>query len=195
MKVKICGVTNLEDAAMCEELGADALGFVYVPGGTRSRELSETKRICTSLGPTTLKVLVCCPKNVDSALSMLSKSGADALQLYTLGAYEMDQLRSQGAKVFRVIHTSSPLASIFAESADALVFEDGRPGTGTTYDYSAVPTTLRGRSFIAGGLSPENVHIAKALNPYGVDVSSGVETNLGTKDRGKVEEFIRRCRS
>ncbi len=194
MKVKICGITNLEDAAMCMELGADALGFIHVPGRPRSRELSETNRMCSSLGPGVLKVLVCCPKDVNSALSMLAKSGADALQLYSLGAFEMEQLRSQGAKVLRVVRPNDPRAMIFGECADALVVENERPGTGASYDYSTIPVALRRRAFIAGGLSPENVHLARVLNPYGVDVSSGVEKSLGSKDRGKVEEFIRRCR-
>jgi phosphoribosylanthranilate isomerase len=194
MKVKICGITNVEDAVMCEDLGVDAIGLVHFNGRFRSRGLDEISQICSSLGPSILKVLVCCPKDANSALEMLRKSGADALQLYSLGAYEMDQLRDQGVKVFRVVKPDEPRAAIFSEGVDALVFEGGCPGTGESYDYSSIPAALRRCAFIAGGLTPENVHIAKALDPYGVDVSSGVENALGSKDRGKVEEFIRRCK-
>lgn len=195
MKVKICGITSAEDAAMCEDLGADALGFVHLPGRSRSRSLGEVSEMCSTLGPVTAKVLVCSPRSVDSALGMLSSSCADILQLYSLEPEELETLRDRGAKVLRVVRPSSADVQKFAFSSDALVFEEGTPGTGAAYDYSKIPSELCQRAFIAGGLTPENVHIAKALRPYGVDVSSGVEAVPGRKDREKVETFIRRCRA
>ena len=195
MKVKICGITSGEDAAMCEDLGADALGFVCVPGRSRSRPLSEISDMCSSLGPITAKVLVCNPDSVDSALSMLARSGADVLQLYSLNPEELAELREQGARIMRVVRPSDTDCARFAANSDALVFEEGVPGTGSSYDYSIIPQELRDRAFIAGGLNPDNVHLAKAVKPYGVDVSSGVELILGKKDPGRVEAFIRRCRS
>lgn len=195
MKVKICGITSSEDAALCEDLGADALGFVHVPGRTRSLSLESISKMCSSLGPITSKVLVCKPQTVDSALAMLADSGADMLQLYSLGVDELLALRDHGAKVLRVVKPSDGNAEHISSVVDALVFENGAPGTGVAYDYSTIPTRLRGRSFIAGGLTPENVQAARALKPYGVDVSSGVEVQFGRKDPRKVENFIRRCKS
>lgn len=194
MKVKICGVTNAEDGAMCEDLGADAVGFVHLPGRSRSRSLGEITDMCSSLGPVTAKVLVCSPRTIDSALSMLAGSGADILQLYTLKPNELEELRDRGAKVLRVVKPADADVAKFASTSDALVFEEGTPGTGASYDYSMIPHKLCQRAFIAGGLTPENVHIAKALRPYGVDVSTGVESVPGRKDREKVEAFIRRCK-
>ncbi len=195
MKVKICGITCSEDAALCEDLGADALGFVHVPGRTRSLPLNSISRICSSLGPITSKVLVCKPQNVDSALAMIAESGADMLQLYSLGSDELIELRDHGVKVLRAVKPSDGGAEKLLSVVDALVFEDGMPGTSATYDYSSIPVKLRHRSFIAGGLTPDNVQVVKALKPYGVDVSSGVEVQFGRKDPHKVESFIKRCRS
>lgn len=195
MKVKICGVTSAADAGICEDLGADAIGFVHFPGRSRSLSLEDIAEACASLGPLTAKVLVCSPINVDSALSMLSRSGADVLQLYSMEPDELEKLRDGGAKVMRVTRPSVSEAARFAHSSDALVFEDGTPGTGHAYDYSLIPAEFRSRAFVSGGLTPTNVHLARALDPYGVDVSSGVEDVPGRKDPRKVEEFIRRCKS
>ena len=195
MKVKICGITSSEDAAMCEDLGADALGFVHFPGRSRSLSIESISEICPSLGPTVSKVLVCKPQDIDSALSMLADSKADTLQLYSLEPKEIFELRERGVKVMRVVKPSGNEAKAFAPVVDALVFEDGSPGTGTVYDYSKIPVNLRSRAFIAGGLTPENVHIVKALKPYGVDVSSGVERQPGRKDRSEVRNFIWRCKT
>lgn len=195
MKVKICGITCSDDAAMCEDLGADALGFVHFPGRSRSLSLEAISEIGSSLGPVTSKVLVCKPSTVGESLAMLSDSGADVLQLYSLEPDEISELRDHGVKVLRVVRSSGDEAEKFASAVDALVFEDGSPGTGVAYDYSGIPARLCGRAFIAGGLTPENVHLAIALKPYGVDVSSGVEIQLGRKDPIKVESFIRRCRA
>ena len=195
MKVKICGLMCPEDAAMCEDLGADALGFVHVPGRSRSLPLESISEMCSSLGSVTSRVLVCKPPTVDSSLAMLADSGADTLQLYSLEPDELLELRDHGVKVLRVVKPSDGEAERYASVVDALVFENGMPGTGAAYDYSSIPAGLRGRSFIAGGLTPENVHIARALKPYGVDVSSGVEVEFGRKDPEKVERFIRGCRS
>lgn len=194
MKVKICGITNLEDAAMCEDLGADALGFVHFPGRARSLSLREISEISSSVGPLTTKVLVCAPSTTGDAVQMLQESGVDALQLYTLGPAELLELRLLGARVFRVVPPEREKAKAFATSADALVFEGGTPGSGSAYDYSKAPVDCCERAIIAGGLKPSNVAVAKSLRPYGLDVSSGVERVRGRKDPELVAEFIRRCK-
>lgn len=194
MKVKICGVTSAEDALMCETLGADMIGLVHVPGRDRSLSIRAISGICSSLGSST-RVLVCEPSDTDDALRKFSESGADILQVHSLGPDEISTLRDRGVPVFRVVPSDRAQAMRFAAVAEALVFENGTPGTGTAYDYSTVPLDCCQRGIIAGGLRIDNLHLAKKLGPYALDVSSGVECRPGKKDPGIVSEFIRRCKS
>jgi len=195
MKVKICGITNLEDAATCEELGADALGFVHFPGRMRSLPLEEIAGICSSLGPMTMKVLVCSPTSPTDALRMVALSKTDIVQLHTFGPETLNEVRQHGVKVIRAVSPTRSEAEKFVGAADALLFEQGAPGTGTSYDYSQVPVDCCPRAIIAGGLDLNNLDRAKALRPYALDVSSGVERAPGKKDLDLVEEFVRRCKS
>lgn len=195
MKVKICGITNLEDAAMCEDLGADALGFVHVDGRSRTLPLGTIREICDSIGPMTTKVLVCCPGSCSHAERMFEASGADTLQLHTLEPDDLDALRHEGISLIRAVAPDRAEASRFAPHADALLFEGGTPGTGSAYDYSTVPVDSCRRCIIAGGLNVTNMDAALGMRPYALDVSSGVERSPGRKDRELVSGFIRRCKT
>jgi len=195
MKVKICGITRLADAQMCEDQGADALGFVHFPGRRRSIPLSEIASIGSTIGPMVTKVLVCAPRDSSHALDMVKRSAADAIQVYSLDRESMNEIRDHGVKVIRAVQPTRSEAVRFADAADALLFEDGIPGTGKSYDYSRIPVNCCSRAIIAGGLNITNVDEAKRLTPYALDVSSGVELSTGRKDPGLVSEFIKRCRS
>lgn len=195
MKVKICGITNLQDAAMCEDMGADALGFVHVRGRRRSRDLGAISDMCSSLGPMTTKVLVCRPRDHYEAERMFAASGADILQLHSLEPTSLDALRLGGIPVIRAVPPTPAAASKYASHADILLFEKSTPGTGSSYDYSTVPAGSCERFIIAGGLNCRNMDGALRMKPYALDVSSGVERSLGQKDPGLVSEFIRRCKA
>lgn len=195
MKVKVCGVTNLEDAVMCEELGADAVGFVHVKGRSRSLPLAAIAEICSSLGPMVTRVLVCAPCDVSEALRMADGSRVDVIQMYSLDPQAVGEIRRQGVKVIRALLPIRSEAIRFGDTADALLFESGMPGTGTPIDLSLIPIDGCRRAIIAGGLNPGNLEAAKALKPYALDVSSGVERTPGRKDPGLVAEFIRRAKS
>lgn len=194
MKVKICGITSLYDAAICEEAGADAVGFVHYPGRRRSLALDEISRMASSLGPMTTKVIVCAPETSQEAVQFSERSGVDILQTYSLDPESLDEVRESGLKVIRAVSTGRAEAEAFAPHADALVFEHGVPGTGASYDYSSIPIDCCERAIIAGGLTVDNVGEAKAMSPYAVDVSSGVEASNGRKDPELVREFIRRAK-
>ena len=194
MKVKMCGITSAEDAAMCEELGADALGFVHVNGRYRNLPIDRIADMCSTLGPMTTKVLVCNPQSREEAADMFLKSGTDALQIHSLGPKDTLSLRDEGICLIRAVKPTRTEASMYAECADALLFEAGVPGTGSTYDYSQVPVSACKRSIIAGGLTVDNIHMAIAVKPYALDVSSGVERLPGKKDPELVAAFIERCR-
>ena len=194
MKVKICGIMNSDDAEMCESYGADALGFVHIPGRSRSIPVEKIAEICSTLGPMTTKIVVCAPKSIEKAFQIIQNSEADAIQLYTLSPEEIHVLSDHGIYVIRAVPPSRSEATKFADFADALLFENGRPGTGNSYDYSKIPIDCCRHAIIAGGLTIENLHLAKALRPYALDVSTGVENSLGKKDPSLVAEFIRRCK-
>jgi phosphoribosylanthranilate isomerase len=195
MKVKICGITNQEDAQMCERLGADALGLVHFPGRSRSMSLDSISAIMSTIGPFTKKVLVGDPRSADEASSMIDKTGADLLQAYNLSVNQIEELDEIDVKVLRVVHPIRSEAMEFARCAKGLVFEKGEPGTGAGYDYGAIPLDVCAVIIIAGGLDLTNLDRVIGLSPYGVDVSSGVESIPGRKDPSLVEEFIRRCHS
>jgi phosphoribosylanthranilate isomerase len=195
MKVKICGMTSAEDAFMCEELGADALGFVHVEGRARNLQPTRIRDICGSLGPLVTTVLVCAPPDVGSALELVDRCRADAIQLYTLEGKSLDTIRASGVRVIRAVRPDRDEATRYADHADALLFESGKPGTGSAFDYTRAPVDCCRRAIIAGGLTVDNLEGAKGMKPYALDVSSGVESVPGSKDRALVTEFIRRCRS
>jgi len=195
MKVKICGITNQEDAQMCERLGADALGLVHFPGRSRSMSLDSISEIMSTIGPFTKKVLVSDPRSVDEASSMVDKTGADLLQAYNLSVNQIEELDEIDVKVLRVVYPIRSEAMEFARCAKGLVFENGEPGTGTGYDYGAIPLDVCAVTIIAGGLNLANLDKVLGLSPYGVDVSSGVESVPCRKDPSLVKEFIRRCHS
>jgi len=195
VKVKICGLISEGDTHLCEEMGADALGFIHFPGRGRSMPLEEIWEICQTLGPMVTRVLICNPKGPNQALDMLERSGADVLQTYSLNPLFITRIREVGVRVIRAVRPDVEEARRFADVADALVFEVGIPGTGTSYEYSSIPMGICKRSIVAGGLNPMNLEEVKKLEPYGVDVSSGVESSPGKKDPELVREFIRRCRN
>ncbi|MDH3365270.1 MAG: phosphoribosylanthranilate isomerase [Thermoplasmata archaeon] len=195
MKVKICGITRLEDAQMCEDSGADALGFVHFPGRKRSIPLNEIASIGSTTGPMLTRVLVCSPHDASDALDMVDRSSTDAIQVYSLDRESLNEIRDNGVKVIRAVRPMRSEALRFADAADALLFEEGVPGTGTSHDYSRIPISCCSRAIIAGGLNATNLDEAKRLGPYALDVSSGVESPTGRKDPVLVSEFIRRCRS
>ena len=194
MKVKICGITNMEDAAMCEDAGADAMGFVNVKGRARSIQLTKIKEICASLGPLSTSVLVCSPETVFDAADMFDKSGVDVLQLHSLDPNQIATMRDSGVRMIRAVRPDRDEAMRYSEHVHALLFEQGRPGTGASYDYSKVPVECHPRCIIAGGLNLENMSCALSMKPYALDVSSGVERAEGRKDPALVSEFIRRCK-
>jgi len=194
LKVKICGIMNEHDALLCESLGADALGFVHFPMRSRSIPIESIEKICSKLGPMTTKVLVCAPKTADEAVDLVKRCNVDTIQLYSLSPKEITVVRAHGIKTIRAILPVRADAIRYADSADALLFESGMPGQGKSYDYSKIPFDCCSRVIIAGGLNPENLHTAKKLKPYALDVSSGVERKLGMKDPALVAEFIRRCK-
>jgi phosphoribosylanthranilate isomerase len=209
-KVKVCGIRSYEDALMCCEEGVDALGFVHAPGRKRNLEISDIHNIVSLLPQETSSTLICLDKNVEEVLSKARTVSPDNIQTYSLGPEAIMKLKEQGFGVVRAVSVDSvsgrpevdedQLAEI-SKAADLVLFEpslNGRSGgLGLRFGYREILPFLINKCHrfgIGGGLDPDNVEEALSLKPELVDVSSGVESPDGRKDRLLVREFVRRCK-
>lgn len=196
MRIKICGITNLEDALLAAELGADALGVIAVLGTPRYVTPATVAAIRAALPP--FLPLVVVAKTAEQAAGY----PGDAFQLY-----EGPLLENQRCvRVVRVRDDASlsAVATAAAEPVAAVhldtYHEDALGGAGVAFDWGLAVVAkelLGGKPLIlAGGLTPENIAEAiTQVRPYAVDVSSGVEATPGTKDPGKLRAFIRAARA
>ncbi len=196
MLVKICGLLEPADAHVAVAVGADMLGVIFAPA-RRRRTLTQAQAIFDAAPPRVERVGVF----VD-ALQAEVREAIDACRLDRVqfaGAETPSYCRAFGQRAVRVLRLPEdrdefPRFSVSLFHLDAAV--EGRAGgTGTSWDYSVARDTAHDyRLLLGGGLSPANVGAAiAAARPYGVDVSSGVETDQ-RKDHGKIEQFIRNAR-
>ncbi|WP_298669740.1 phosphoribosylanthranilate isomerase [uncultured Methanofollis sp.] len=187
MRVKICGVTRVADAVAAEEAGADAIGVVLFSESPRAVSPEKAAEIFAALGPFTARV--CVSRTADpSELDEILALGPTAVQLYH------DLPVPPGVQVIR----ATAGKDLPAGRCDAVLL-DRSEGRGMLYDAAAARSLVL-RSpvpvVLSGGLTPENVgEAARAVRPYAVDVSSGVEDGPSIKNRKKMTEFIMACRS
>jgi phosphoribosylanthranilate isomerase len=214
MIVKICGLTNPEDAQMAMDLGADLLGFVNAERSPRYLTPDEISRIIAEINPIVPTVLVTHSQDVTDILNNFEAAGTDILQAHAaLTPDEYTELKdavptlivnvSVDANLKSATEALKKRVSELSQIADYLLFDTkfGAEigGTGRPYDWS-IAAELKGHSqkpvIMAGGLTPKNVAEAiKSARPFGVDVSSGVESSVGIKDYNLVKEFIRQAKS
>lgn len=201
VKIKICGITNLDDALMAVEAGADALGFVFVQGSSRYILPDQAADIIRRLPPFVQSVGLFVNEELVTVNAYADRCGIDLIQLH--GEETPDfcaAVKRRIIKAFRVKESSS-LDHIRNYEVAGYLLDAWSPvahgGTGTTFNWEIAARAVAGHSIIlAGGLTPENVAEAVAkVNPYAVDVSSGVESAPGKKDAGLVSRFIRATRS
>ncbi len=196
--VKICGVTSEADALLCVSLGADAVGFMFAPS---SRQISAQLAgdIAKRLPPEILTVGVFRDEAPQRVVEKVQRAGLGAAQLH---GHESSQdtawVRARLPLVIKAFPAGDRTISRFAEfGADYLLIDGANPGSGEVFDWRlaegvADPTRL----IVSGGLRPENVAQAVAhLRPFGVDVSTGVETSPGRKDPLKLRDFIVNARA
>ena len=203
VRVKICGVTNESDLRAVDTAGADAVGVIAdVPVDTpREVSLDEARDLVGAAPPFLTTTLVTMPDTVADAVDAAVRVEPDVLQLHgDFGPEELDAIRTDvAADLVAVVDAAdSERARTVAPAVDAVlvdsVDESGAGGTGETHDWAAtaeVAATLDVPVILAGGLSPGNVAEAvDAVDPYAVDVASGVERAGGRKDRDAVRAFV-----
>jgi phosphoribosylanthranilate isomerase len=200
VRIKICGITNAKDAELAAEAGADALGFIFVAGTPRCIDPETARGIIAGLPPLVTPVGVCADQPVAEVERLRQRCGFGTVQLHGAESPEYcRQLTGSVIKAFRVESGQDPPAfdayRVHAYLVDPFV-KGKLGGTGTPVPLEvAVYAKAFGRVIVAGGLTPENVaHVIRHVQPYGVDVSSGVEAAPGRKDPEKVRAFIARVR-
>ena len=202
VRVKICGITNLPDAQVAVEAGADALGFNFYEKSPRCVSPATAAEISRAQPPFTLRVGVFVNPSEELVRRAIGECGLNLLQFHGDEPPEFcTQFGLMSMKAFRVRDAGS-LKELPKYQTDAWLLDayasDTFGGTGEKFNWSlAVEAQKSGRPvFLAGGLTPENVAEAiRQVQPFGVDVSSGVESSPGRKDHGKVRSFIKSAKS
>ena len=193
MFVKICGMTTEDDALLAVAMGADAVGFVFAPS---VRQIAPTRAadIAKRLPPDILTVGVFRDEAPDRVIETIARTGLRAAQLH--GRETPDVTAEVKASVPFVIKGfvagSAALDSARDHDADLFLIDAATPGSGQVFDWSLAENAPRSKPLImAGGLTPANVAEAIAkVQPWGVDVASGVEKEPGLKDPRKVRAFV-----
>jgi phosphoribosylanthranilate isomerase len=202
VKVKICGITNLPDGMAAAEAGADALGFVFYDQSPRRISVEAAAVLIPQLPPFVMKVGVFVNAPEDVVVRAIRECGLNQLQFHGDEPPEYClQFGLMSMKAFRIRDATS-LQALSRYRTDAWLLDAYAPdkpgGTGATFNWDlALEAQDLGRPiFLAGGLTAENVAEAvRRVRPYGVDVSSGVETAPGNKDHAKVRAFIRAAKA
>jgi phosphoribosylanthranilate isomerase len=202
VRVKICGITSVEDALAAVEAGADALGFMFYERSPRYISTNTASAIKNALPPFVVRVGVFADAT-ENVIRTATLSGLNALQFHGNEPPEFIKRFSPitTIKAFRIQNAAS-LATLVAYNTSAWLLDSYTPaqlgGTGNTFNWDlACQARKFGRPIIlAGGLTPENVAEAvRKVRPYAVDVSSGVESSPGKKDHAKVAAFIQAAKS
>jgi phosphoribosylanthranilate isomerase len=211
--VKICGITNPEDARVAVEAGANAVGFVFYEKSSRKADVETTRDIIGELPEQVEKVGVFVDDAPDHIREIVSRTGLTAIQLH--GRRALDTVWNGARPAKEIVGVSKLIPVIPGDSLKnggvlinervhdnvfALLFDSHlngeMGGTGTTFDWRGTRAMVQVISLklpviVAGGLTPLNVSEAiRLLQPFGVDVSSGVEARPGKKDPDKVRAFL-----
>jgi len=197
IRIKICGITNLNDAITASELGADALGFIFV----RSKRMiapKMAKSIIQKLPPFITTVGVFMDTPIKTINKIVEYTNIDGVQLHGDESPEYCSFIKCARIIKRIkIDSNSKPKNLLAQmkkyQVSAYLFDPGE-GSGITFDWRIIKG-ISGPVIIAGGLTPDNIgKVINILKPYGVDVCSGVEKEPGKKDPQKLKIFIQEAR-
>ncbi|MEI2706457.1 MAG: phosphoribosylanthranilate isomerase [Ilumatobacteraceae bacterium] len=198
MFVKICGITNEDDALFAVAMGADAVGFVFAPS-PRQIAAKQVYDITRRLPPEILTVGVFRDEHPDLVIDTVNRAGVRAAQLHGRETPAMvEAVTAQIRWVIKAVAAGSPDARRADKFGTEMVLVDApSPGSGQLFDWNMLDDVPEvPRLILAGGLTPDNVATAvERVRPWGVDVSSGVEKSPGRKDPLKVKAFIDRARA
>ena len=193
-RIKICGITNADDAGAAVDAGADALGFIFYPRSPRYVTPERVREIVATLPPLLTTVGVFVNDTPDRVNAVTRECRLNAVQLH--GDESPGQCLDIEHPVIRALRVrdASWIADAEQYQVSAFLLDTYAPdkfgGTGQTFDWAVVEGQPY-RIILSGGLNPENVGEAiRRVRPYGVDTSSGVESQPGVKDHAKMRAFI-----
>ena len=201
VRVKICGITRVEDALAAAKAGADAIGLVFYAKSPRAVDIEQAREILAALPPFVTTVGLFVDAERSELERILASVPLDLLQFH--GDESVQQCEAFGRPYIKALRVKAgdDIAAQVARypSAQGILLDayvEGVPGgTGEAFDWSLIPQTLSKLLILAGGLRPDNVAEAVSrVRPYAVDVSGGVEASKGVKDVEKVGAFIRAAR-
>jgi len=197
IKVKICGITNLEDALNAQSLGADALGFVFCEDSPRYISPKKAGDIIKKLPPFVKSVGLFVNEKKEMIDDALKFSGIDLIQFH--GDEDESFCKQFNLPFIKVIRVTEDINLLeymsYFESASAFLLDsysgNARGGTGHQFNWELIPADTNVPLVIAGGLNPDNIKsLLEKRQPYAVDVSSGVESAKGKKDLNKMKQFM-----
>ena len=196
-KIKICGITNSKNALDAADLGVDALGFVFFGESPRYIEPKKARKIINLLPSFVLRVGLFVNASKEEVLSAISDSSVNVLQFH---GNEDEQFCNQfNLPYIKAISFQDGVnlleyCKLFTSSSAILIdtySENMRGGTGKTFNWDLLPKELPLPLIVAGGLNSGNVSsLINSINPYGVDVSGGVESDKGIKDYTMMKNFV-----
>ena len=208
VRIKICGITRLEDALCAAEAGVDALGFIFYPKSSRNIEVAQAKAIIEQLPPFIDKVGVFVDEPAETVLTISNQCRLTYAQLH--GTEEPAYCREVGEKagscrILKALRVgpdaSRAVGARYNASVSGYVLDTYQKnmvgGTGATFDWRLIKELgLTQPYLLAGGLDPGNILDAlQQVQPYGVDANSGLETAPGIKKREMIQDFVRQVRA
>lgn len=197
-RVKVCGITNRQDALDAIRHGADAIGLVFYPPSPRCVTPGQAAAIVERLPPFVTVVGLFVDASREAIGEVLARVRVDLMQFH--GSESPEHCAAHGRPYIKALRVREGM-DLLAErqryaGASALLLDAYQPGvpggTGQAFDWDLIPASLGREVILAGGLTPENVAEAvRRVRPYAVDVSGGVEREKGRKDAGKIAAFMR----
>jgi len=193
-KIKFCGLTRLSDIQASNALSPDYIGFVFAPASRRYIDPDTAALLLEKLRPSITPVGVFVDEKPETVAALLRRGIIRIAQLHGCEDESyLARLRSLiSAPLIKAFSVRTPqdIHAANNSSADYVLLDSGAGGTGNTFDW-AIAAHMQKPFFLAGGLNADNICAAiRALHPYGVDISSGIETD-GLKDQAKMKKFIK----
>jgi phosphoribosylanthranilate isomerase len=201
IKVKICGITNLEDALTAAEAGADALGFNFYAKSPRYVSYEKARKIVESLPPFVSKVGIFVNESRQKIEEAIEQVGLDFIQLH--GDEKPEACESFRCKVIKAFRADQSIDHVRRYSSISAILLDslhngsyGGTGQAFNWDLAISFKEIKKPIILSGGLDPDNiVQAIQKVTPYGVDASSRLEERPGKKDSSLVREFIRKAKA